>query len=123
MNDLIRKATGTASATGTVTNPLGVQGANAVVDGVGTSAQFEAPISITIDSSNAVMFVAECNPHVVRRIEITSQWVTTVIGVSGSSGMTSSYDPLSGILTSPRGLAFYQFTLFICQDHGVSKAY
>ncbi len=92
-NDRIRKATVPGAV---VTSPLG-SGTRAVLDGVGTSAQFQNVESITIDSSSTVLFVGERTAHKVRRIVIASLTVTTVIG-SGTVGMTSSSDPLTALV-------------------------
>ncbi len=86
-NNLIRKIT----PAGVVTTLAGGGGAGGVAnghaDGTGTSATFDTPIGITMDSS-ANLYVADAASNLIRKI--TSAGVVTTLAGGGSAGGTAS---------------------------------
>lgn len=75
---------------GTVTTFAGVAGfialpANAsYADGIGAAARFYQPYGITTDGTN--LYVADSGNHIIRKIVIATQQVTTIAGTASSAG-------------------------------------
>ena len=57
-------------------------------DGTGVNARFNAPSGIAIDKDNSYLYVADSINGAIRKINIASGTVTTIIGKSCSSGPT-----------------------------------
>ena len=75
-----------------------------LVDGTGTSARFNAPYSVAVDSSGNI-FVADFNNNCIRRVT-SSGVVTTIAGsTTGVSGFVDSTIPSSARFNQPRGIA------------------
>ncbi len=55
------------------------------IDGSGSSAEFNKPFGLAIDSSGRYLFVADTNNHAIRQIDLNDNSVTTVAG-TGSAG-------------------------------------
>ena len=60
-------------------------GAAGFKNGVGTSATFSRPFGLTIDATGSNLYVADSNNHVIRKIDLSTNTVSTLIG-SGSAG-------------------------------------
>jgi hypothetical protein len=73
-------------AANTVTTVAGYAGYTGTVDGVGTSARFYYPYSITTDGTD--LYVADTNNNTIRKITASTGAVTTFAGVAGASGFT-----------------------------------
>ena len=71
--------------TGRVAGSAGNAGST---DASGTSAKFNYPAGIAIDSTGANLFVADSANHVIRKVVIGSGAVTTLAGTAGNSGST-----------------------------------
>lgn len=80
-NHAIRKLVVSTGAVTTLAGKAGVAGSN---DGIGASARFNNPYSITTDGAN--LFVTDTNNHTIRKIVITTGAVSTIAGSSESSG-------------------------------------
>jgi hypothetical protein len=80
-NNRIRKV---VLSSATVTTLAGSATASAA-NGVGSAAGFSSPINVALDSSGALLFVADNGNRLVRQIVIATQTVTTLAG-SGTSG-------------------------------------
>ena len=80
-NHLIRKI---VLSSATVTTLAGTGSASSA-NGVGTSAGFSRPVSVAVDSSGTLLFVADYHTRLIRQIVIATQTVTTLAG-SGASG-------------------------------------
>lgn len=74
-NHTIRKI---VIATGAVTTLAGTAGANALTNGTGAAARFDAPYGIAYTDGN--LYVADYNNHVIRKIVASTGVVTTLAG-------------------------------------------
>lgn len=74
-NHTIRKI---VIATGAVTTLAGTAGANALTNGTGAAARFDAPFGIAYTDGN--LYVADYNNHVIRKIVASTGVVTTFAG-------------------------------------------
>ncbi len=83
-NHLIRKV---VIATGVTTTLAGTGSAGSADNAMGTSASFNAPQGIAIDSTNTNLYVADTGNHKIRKIVISSTAVTTIAG----SGVFNPY--------------------------------
>ena len=70
----------------TFTTLAGLAGSSGSVDGTGSSARFNHPTGIAVDSSGNV-FVADSGNHTIRKITAAGV-VTTLAGLAGSTGST-----------------------------------
>jgi len=85
-NNCLRKI---VIATAEVTTFAGSCGTSGSTDGTGTSARFNRLEDITVDHSGENLYAAERNNHVIRKIVISSQVVTTLAGSLGTSGFAN----------------------------------
>ena len=76
--------TATVLATGSTTVLAG-SGVRGWADGTGTSARFNGPVAVAVDSANAFLYVAEGANGTIRKVNLSTLAVTTVIGNSCSS--------------------------------------
>lgn len=97
-NSLIRKVT----ASGTVTYFAGTAGVAGSVDGAGSSARFNSPQGIALDSSGK-SYVADTGNSTIRLI--TSAGTTTTL--AGTAGMSGSADGTGAVarFSSPQAIA------------------
>ena len=102
---------------GVVSILAGKFGISGAVDGTGESARFNAPFGIAVDKAGN-LFVTELGNHVVR-VVTQGGVVFTLIGRLGVSG--STLGDLPGLLTEPRGIAFYGNTMYISFYNGIVK--
>jgi len=77
-----------------VTTFAGTAGSSGSEDGVGTSARFNSPFSITTDGSS--LYVADYGNHTIRKIVIATGEITTLAGEAGA------YGSIDGIGTDAR---------------------
>ena len=99
-NNLIRKI---VISTGVVTTLAGSIYQSGYLDGIGTSALFNYPTVIQIDSTNTNLYVVD-NVNLIRKIVISTGVVTTLAGsmTSGyidATGTSAKFDSPSGITT------------------------
>jgi sugar lactone lactonase YvrE len=99
MNDTIRKV---VIATGEVTTLAGRAGLRGSADGVGSGARFAYPSGVALDAAGN-LFVADSGNNSVRRLDVRSGAVTTVIGSPALSGVLLGSLPAR--LTSPVAIA------------------
>ena len=69
----------------------GVAGASGSSNDAGSAARFDTPTDITTDSRS--LFVADRVNHAIRRIEISTGYVSTL---AGTAGVTSTADSTGG---------------------------
>ncbi|MBU0598501.1 hypothetical protein KKF61_05965 [Patescibacteria group bacterium] len=60
-------------------------GAAGYLNGAGAAAKFNRPFGLTIDLTDSNLYVADTNNHVIRRIDLASNTVSTVVG-NGTAG-------------------------------------
>lgn len=96
-NHTIRKIT----PPGVVSTLAGVAGQNGAADGVGSTARFNSPSAISIDSSGN-LYVSDTNNHTVRLISPDGR-VSTVAGKAGNMGVRLG--SLPGSLALPSAIA------------------
>jgi DNA-binding beta-propeller fold protein YncE len=95
--------------TGQVATLAGLAAASGSVDGVGTNSRFNQPAHVAVAPDGVFALIPEWGNHVVRRVEISTGAVTTLVGMKGMPGSVdgfgssaSFYIP-SGIAISPDG--------------------
>lgn len=98
-NNAIRKV---VLATREVTTLAGTKGSAGSNDGIGTAAQFNAPLGLAYDG-NGNLYVADQSNRVIRKIDVSTKEVTTFAGSKGVGGTT---DGTAALFIQPRGLAY-----------------
>ena len=99
-------------ATGQVTTIAGT-GAAGSVNGIGTAASFNYPMGLAIDPACKYLYITTLSNHLIRRIEIATNIVTTFGGIAGSSGSTdgafgvSKFNAPKGLVVDPTGTYLY----------------
>jgi DNA-binding beta-propeller fold protein YncE len=83
LNQVIRKIDMTSSETSTVAGDIGVRDA---FDGVGRGATFGNPSQIALAEDENALYVADLVNYAIRRVDLSSAEVTTVVGDLGTSG-------------------------------------
>ena len=79
-------------------------------DGVGNTAQFNRPSGVALDARGG-LWVTDTGNHSIRRIDLTTQEVTTIAGVSGEPGFgdgqgtAARFRSPSGIAIQPEPMA------------------
>jgi hypothetical protein len=93
----------------------GLQGAPASTNGIGTAARFTYPVAVAIHQAAGVAFVTDANMHAVRRVDLTTARVTTVMGYSSGTSIAAHTDPLKAQLNGAQGACMHPFSqlLFI----------
>jgi sugar lactone lactonase YvrE len=95
-------------ASGVVTTLAGQAQTVGSRDGVGSAATFNYPLGITTDGSN--LYVADSGNYTIRKINIASGAVSTLVGMVGTSGMldgtgtTATFNTTAGITTDGTNL-------------------
>ena len=114
-NHNIRRIDVSTNAVTTIAGTGGTGSAN----GTGTAASFNTPLGVVSDGIN--LYVADSMNHLVRKIVLSSQEVTTVAG----SGSTGSADGTGTAATfnEPRGLTSDGSSLFVVdnQNHLIRR--
>jgi len=88
----------------------------------GTSATFNEPLGITIDSAYANLYVVDGNNNAIRQIAIAAPQTVTLIAGS-STGSTGSLNNTTGTLATfsqPTSIAFGGGNLFVIDQNGTS---
>lgn len=103
-------------STGMVTTLAGsTAGASGVADAIGTAAQFNFPIGITRLGTN--LYVSDSSNYTIRKIDLTTNAVTTLAGLAGTPGYTTSLSGSSARFTVPAGLATDGTDLFVADAY------
>jgi sugar lactone lactonase YvrE len=90
-------------ATGLTTTVAGSPGKCEGGDGRGSSAHFYGPVALAMDSAGRLL-VADIFDNTVRRIDLSTRDVTTIVGKSGR--WQTIPGPLPAAVAKPAGLAF-----------------
>jgi len=91
-------------STGVMTIIAGSNGVSASTDSpTGTTARFNNPFSLALDTTNSYVFVADITNNRIRRIAYTGTYAVTTLG---ASGFVDSATPLTLTGTSVRGLVY-----------------
>ena len=78
------------------TSTLAGSGSAGWADGVGSAARFNLPYMCAVDSTNTYMYVTDMDNGAIRRINLASRSVTTIIGKSCMSSTASCVSPNAG---------------------------
>ena len=100
-NNTIRKI---VIATGVVTTLAGTAGTTGSTDATGSSASFNKPYRLVIDSSNSNLYLTDKENHTIRKIVISSGAVTTIAGSAGSADNTDGTGSAARF-NKPQGIA------------------
>jgi hypothetical protein len=91
-------------ATASVSTLAGTSGVAGSTNGVGTMSQFNFPIGVAISADGTYALVADRDNHLIRRIDMATASVSTLVGISGSFGFTNGVGTNSRF-NQPRGVA------------------
>jgi len=97
---VIRKLVRTTGEVSTVAGKVGRAG---FADGVGDVAQFYGPVGIACDGAST-LYVADQKNHVIRKIDVATRTVSTLVGLPGSFGDVAGVGGAARI-SSPNYLA------------------
>lgn len=114
-NHTIRKI---AASNGQTTTIAGQAGDPGSIDGAGTTARFNSPRGIAVDSSGNV-YVADSGNHTIRKIAASDQNVTTIAGSAGNPGTLTGTGGAARF-NAPCGLAFFANGDLLVADFGNS---
>lgn len=122
-NDRIRKiavntATGTVDSGSVVTTFAG-DGVGGSIDGTFSSARFDGPIGVTLDSAGNI-YTADFNSHNVRKIDTAAGTVVT-LGGNGSGGSADGVGTGGAQFNLPAGVAVDSIGNVYVADFGTSK--
>jgi hypothetical protein len=112
-NDTIRKM---VVATGAVTTLAGTAGLYGSTDGVGPAARFNGPAGVVLDGAG-YLYVVDTGNSTIRRVQLASGSVTTVIGVAGQRGVRTGQLPAG--LNQPRAATLLATGELIILDENV----
>lgn len=107
--------------TGDVTTLAGTFGTAGAANGVGTAATFRNPYGMVSDGEN--LYVADYGNHVIRKIVIATQTVSTFAGVAGSAcTVNTGCDGVSNVakFNTPTGIATDGTNLYVTDYSGHS---
>jgi thiol-disulfide isomerase/thioredoxin len=101
------------SLNGAIQEVIG-EGQAGLKDGDFAAAQFNKPQGLAFDAATNSLYIADCNNHAVRKIDLNTRKVTTLAG----NGRQAGYPPTGGVgkavaLSSPWDLLLKGNTLYI----------
>ena len=105
-NHLIRKITDIKGTP--TTSTIAGSGSSGYTDATGTSAVFNTPVNIVIDTRNQSLFVTDRENNVIRRIKINNNVVTTVAGPASGVGGYTDATGTNARFTIPVGITITQ---------------
>ncbi len=104
-------------ATGNVTTVAGLCGTTGTSDGIGTAATFNYPIQISTDGTS--LFICDRGNNTIRKVDISSTVVTTLIGLGGVAGDVDGIGSVARI-NFPNGITTDGNYLYV-SDRGNNK--
>ncbi|NOK62074.1 MAG: hypothetical protein GFH27_549321n61 [Chloroflexi bacterium AL-W] len=87
-----------------VTTLAGQPGEMGDSDGIGPAARFASPRGIAFDPAEQFVLIADSENHTLRRLDLTTGQVTTIVGQPGEQGVTDG-GGREALLSFPRGLS------------------
>jgi cysteine-rich repeat protein len=123
--DVIRRVTAvdvTDSSTWTTDIVCGSSGSPGYVDGACSDARFAGPAGLALDVARGLLFVADEDNHVVRRIDLGTGVVQTLVGQPGLRGayVDDGVRAQDALLDTPSALVVVGDALFVA-DAGVHR--
>ena len=109
-NHLIRKIDMSTGEVTTLAGEAGIAGWTDTGEGSNGTAMFNSPGDITTDGS--FLYVADTGNHAIRKIDLSTGVVETVIGIRGSSGLVDSVDG-APLFKSPEGIVWDNGILYV----------
>ncbi len=88
----------------------GLAGSAGTADGIGTAARFNNPDHLACDGTN--LYVSEETSDTIRKINLSTRVVTTMLGTAGLTGTTDGYGSAVRF-TDPSGLTYDGNSLYI----------
>lgn len=118
-NNRIRKITQAQVVTTVAGNVSGS------ADGVGTLASFTQPWGLAIDNVRMYLYIADKGNNAVRRMDLVSNMVDTVVNAARLSQWSSSPSSVTGRVSAPNDVCFSPSSsntrrLYITGDHSVA---
>ena len=99
-----------------VLSTLAGNGAATSLDGVGTAATFNRPVGVSLDVYDPTsLWVAEYTNHLIRKINLTTGYVTRIAGVIGSPGYVDG-PALTAKFISPLSVSAYNSTCYVSDN-------
>jgi sugar lactone lactonase YvrE len=86
-------------------------------DGIGEGARFRNPSSLTYDKGS--LYVADTGNHTIRKIDLATRAVTTVVGDAAAGGGIVRPGPLPARLNRPAGVAITPNGMAIVDENAV----
>jgi hypothetical protein len=109
---------GTMDRTGVVTTIAGADTYDQYIDGPGIDARFTGLGEGGMVADNlGNLYIADTGNHVVRKLSLQTNQVTTVVGTRNAVGFQPG--PTPGVLANPLYLAISGNTLYITMDHAI----
>ena len=122
-NNSIKKVSNTAGTWSVSTFAGSVGGAPGLpANANGTSATFNFPLGITIDSTFANLYVVDGNNNAIRQIAIAAPQTVTLIAGSnvGTAGNAINTTGTSSTFSQPTGIAYGGNNLYVIDQNGAS---
>jgi sugar lactone lactonase YvrE len=88
-----------------------IDNAGDTTDASGTDAKFNNPYGITSDEAGN-LYVTDYTTSTIRKIVISSGYVTTLAGSSGTTGTTDAVGT-SALFNKPKGITYYNHYLYV----------
>jgi hypothetical protein len=115
---IIRKITA-----GRVVTTVAGNGTSGNVDGVGAAARFLEPWGVAMDNTNTFLYIADKGNNLIRRMDIVTFQVDSVVGDLNANWTAGSNSVLARI-GAPTGICFLKSSaaqrMYITGDHSVS---
>src|SRR4029079_6892041 len=79
-------------ATGAVRTIAGAPGVPGSANGAGAVARFSSPWGLALDTNQgfSTLYIAEAGNHMIRRLDVASNQVSTIAGAAGTPGSTDA---------------------------------
>jgi hypothetical protein len=98
-------------------------GTSGNIDGVGAAARFREPWGVAMDSTNTFLYIADKDNNIIRRMDVVTFQVDTVVGDLNANWTAGSNSILARI-AAPTSICFLKSSaaqrIYITGDHSVS---